>query len=141
MGASAAATSMRSSSAVKNEFSSEDWAGDSESFVAREGIRVVIIGTGIDLVVAIIFVEDQPGIDVSDVAGDVNFLGEDEDLRKIVHGIVGFVSNIDVAINGEGAIDEHGESIHELLAGGVASGNKIAAMIELIEIGSTCSWR
>ena len=97
----------------------------------------MIIGTGIDLVVAIIFVENQPGIDVSDVASDVDFLGEDEDLREVVHGVVGFVSNIDVAINGEGAIDEHGESIHELLAGGVASGNKIAATIELIEIGST----
>ena len=95
----------------------------------------MIIGTGIDLVVAIIFVENQPGIDVSDVASDVDFLGEDEDLREVVHGVVGFVSNIDVAINGEGAIDEHGESIHELLAGGVASGNKIAATIELIEIG------
>ena len=97
----------------------------------------MIIGTGIDLVVAIIFVENQPGIDIGDVASNIDFLGEDEDLREVVHGVVGFVSNIDVAINGEGAIDEHGESIHELLAGGVASGNKIAATIELIEIGGT----
>ena len=97
----------------------------------------MIIGTGIDLVVAIIFVENQPGIDVSDVASDVDFLGEDEDLREIVHGVVGFVSNIDVAINGEGAIDEHGESIHELLTGGVASCDEVTTAIELIEIGST----
>ena len=97
----------------------------------------MIIGTGIDLVVAIIFVENQPGIDVSDVASDVDFLGEDEDLREVVHGVVGFVSNIDVAINGEGAIDEHGESVHELLTGGVASRDEVAAAIELIEIGGT----
>ena len=137
VGASTAATSMGTGGTVKNEFSSEDWAGDSECFVTRESVRVVIVGTGIDLVIAIIFIENQPGIDVGDVASDVDFLGEDEDLREVVHGVVGFVSNIDVAINGEGAIDEHGESIHELLAGGVASGNKIAATIELIEIGST----
>ena len=95
----------------------------------------MIIGTGIDLVVAIIFVENQPGIDVSDVASDVDFLGEDEDLREVVHGVVGFVSNIDVAINGEGAIDEHGESIHELLTSGIASRDEVAAAIELVEIG------
>ena len=89
------------------------------------------------MIVTIIFVENQPGIDVGDVAGDIDFLSEDEDLWEIIHGIVGLMGDIDVAINGEGAIDEHGESIHELLAGGVASGNKIAAMIELIEIGST----
>ena len=56
--ASTAATSMRTSGAVKNEFSSEDWAGDGESFVTRERIRVVVVWTGIDLVIAIIFVED-----------------------------------------------------------------------------------
>ena len=58
VGASTAATSMRSSSAVKNEFSSENWTSDGESFVAREGVRVVVIGTGIDLIVTIIFVEN-----------------------------------------------------------------------------------
>ena len=137
VGTSTTATGVGTGGAVKNEFSSEDWAGDGESFVAREGIRVVIIGTGVDLIVAIIFVEDQPGVDVGDVAGDVDFLGKDEDLREIIHGVVGFVSNIDVAINGEGAIDKHGESVHEFLAGGIASGNKIAAAIELIEIGGT----
>ena len=58
VGASTAATSMRSSSAVKNEFSSENWTSDGESFVAREGVRVVVIGTSVDLVIAVIFVED-----------------------------------------------------------------------------------
>ena len=47
------------------------------------------------------------------------------------------MGDIDVAIDGEGAIDKHGESVHEFLAGGIASGNKIAAAIELIEIGGT----
>ena len=137
VGASAAATSMGSSSAVKDEFSSEDWAGDSESFVAREGIRVVIIGTGIDLVVAIIFIENQPGINVGDIAGDIDFLGEDEDLWKIIHSIVGFVSNINIAINGEGTVDEHGEGVHEFFTGVIASCDEVAAAIELIEVGGT----
>ena len=136
VGASTAATSMGTGGTVKNEFSSEDWAGDSECFVTRESVRVVIVGTGIDLVIAIIFIENQPGIDVGDVAGDIDFLGKDEDLWEVIYGVVGFVSNIDVAINGEGAIDEHGESIHELLTGGVASRDEVAAAIELIEIGS-----
>ena len=56
--ASTAATSMRTSGAVKNEFSSKNWAGDGESFITRESVRVMIIGTGIDLVIAVIFVED-----------------------------------------------------------------------------------
>ena len=137
MGASTAATSVGTGGAVKDEFSSEDWAGDGESFVARKSVRVVIIGTGVNLVVAIIFIENQPGIDIGDVAGDINFLGEDKDLREIIHGVVGFVSDINVAIDCEGAIDVHGEGIHELLTGGIASGNKIAAAIELIEIGGT----
>ena len=95
----------------------------------------MIIGTGVNLVVAIIFIENQPGIDIGDVTGDINFLGEDENLWKIVYGIVSFVGDIDIAVYREGTIDEHGESIYEFLAGGVASGNKIAATIELIEIG------
>ena len=136
MGASTAATSMRSSSAVKNEFSSENWTSDGESFVAREGVRVVVIGTGIDLVIAIIFIENQPGIDISDIAGDIDFLGKDEDLREIIHGIVGLMGDIDVAIDGEGTVHEHGKGVHELLTGGVASRDEVAAAIELIEIGS-----
>ena len=58
VGASTAATSVGASGAVKNEFSSENWTGDGESFVAREGVRVVVIGTGVDLVITIVFVED-----------------------------------------------------------------------------------
>ena len=135
MGASTAATSMRSSSAVKNEFSSENWTSDGESFVAREGVRVVVIGTGIDLVIAIIFIENQPGIDIGDVAGDVNFLSEDEDLWKVIHGVVGLMGDIDVAIDGEGTVHEHGEGIHELFTGGIASRDEVAAAIELIKIG------
>ena len=137
VGASTAATSMGTGGTVKNEFSSEDWAGDSECFVTRESVRVVIVGTGIDLVIAIIFIENQPGIDVGDVAGDVNFLGEDEDLWEVVHSVVGFVGDIDIAIDGEGTIDEHSESVHKLLTGGVASCDEVAAAIELIEIGGT----
>ena len=137
VGASTAATSMGTGGTVKNEFSSEDWAGDSESFVAREGVRVVIVGTGIDLVIAIIFIENQPGIDVGDVAGDIDFLGKDEDLWEIIHGIVGLMGDIDVAIDGEGTVDEHSEGVHELLTGGVASRDEVAAAIELIEIGGT----
>ena len=135
VGTGTAATSMGTGGTVKNEFSSEDWAGDSESFVAREGVRVVIVGTGIDLVIAIIFIENQPGIDVGDVAGDIDFLGKDEDLWEIIHGIVGLMGDIDVAIDGEGTVDEHSEGVHELLTGGVASRDEIAAAIELIEIG------
>ena len=133
---STAATSMGASSAVKNEFSSEDWTSNGERFIARESVRVVVIGTGIDLVVAIIFVENQPGIDVSDVASDVDFLGKDENLREVVHGVVGFVGDINIAINREGAVYEHSESIHEFLTGGVAPRDEVAATIELIEIGS-----
>ena len=95
----------------------------------------MIVGTGIDLVIAIIFIENQPGIDVGDVAGDIDFLGKDEDLWEIIHGVVGFVGDIDIAIDGEGAIDEHGEGVHEFLAGGIASRDEVAAAIELIEIG------
>ena len=97
----------------------------------------MVIGTGIDLVIAIIFIEDYPGIDVGDVAGDIDFLGKDENLRKIIHGIVGFVGDIDVAINREGAVHVHSEGIHELLTSGVASCDEVATMIELIEIGGT----
>lgn len=136
VGASAAATSMGPSSAVKDELSSEDWTGDGESFVTREGVRVVVIGTSVDLVVTIIFIENQPGIDVSDVAGDVDFLGEDEDLWEVIHGVVGFVGDIDIAVYREGTIDEHSESIHELFTGSIASRDEVAAAIELIEIGS-----
>ena len=97
----------------------------------------MIIGTGIDLVVAIIFVENQPGIDVSDVAGDVDFLSKDEDLWEVVHSVVGFMGDVNIAIDCEGTIDKHGERVHELFTGGVASCDEIAAAIELIEIGGT----
>ena len=97
----------------------------------------MVIGTSVDLVIAIIFIEDQPGIDVGDVARDVDFLGEDENLREVVHGIVGFLGDIDIAIDGEGAIHEHSESIHEFLASGITSSDEIAITIELIEIGGT----
>ena len=137
VGTGTAATSVGAGGAVKDEFSGEDWTSNGEGFVARESIRVMIIGTGIDLVIAIIFIEDYPGIDISDVAGDVDFLGKDENLWKIVHGVVGFVGDIDVAIDGEGAIDIHGESIHEFFAGGIAPCDEVAATIELIEISGT----
>ena len=136
VGASTAATSVGSSGAVKNEFSRKDWAGNGESFIAGEGIRVVIIGTGVNLIIAIIFVENQPGIDVGNVAGDVDFLSKDEDLRKIVHGIVGFVSDINIAIDSESTVHVHGEGIHKFFTGGIASRDEVAAAIELIEIGS-----
>ena len=136
VGTSTAATSVGASGAVKNEFSSEDGAGDGESFVTRESVRVVVIGAGVDLVVAIIFIKNQPGIDIGDVAGDIDFLGEDEDLWEIVYGIVGLMGDIDVAINGESAVHEHSESVHKLLTSGIASCNKVAATIELIEISS-----
>ena len=137
VGTSTAATSMGTGGTVKNEFSSEDWAGDSECFVTRESVRVVIVGTGIDLVIAIIFIENQPGIDVGDVAGDIDFLGKDEDLREVVYSIISFVSDGDVTIDGEGAIDIHGEGIHELFTGGIAPRDEVATTIELVEIGST----
>ena len=136
VGASTAATSVGASSAVKNEFSSEDWAGDGESFVARKSVRVVIIGTGVNLVVAIIFIENQPGIDISDIAGDIDFLGKDEDLWEIIHGIVGLMGDIDVAIDGERTVHIHSESVHEFFTSGVASRDEVAAAIELIKIGS-----
>ena len=43
MSAGMAATSVGASGAIKNEFSSEDWTSDGKSFVAREGVRVVVI--------------------------------------------------------------------------------------------------
>ena len=95
----------------------------------------MIIGTGIDLVIAIIFIENQPGIDISDIAGDIDFLGKDEDLWEIIHGIVGLMGDIDVAINREGTVHEHGKGVHELLAGGITSCDKVTTAIELIEIG------
>ena len=97
----------------------------------------MIIGTGVDLVIASVFIEDEPGIDVSDVAGDVDFLGEDENLREVVHRVVGLMGDIDVAINRKSTVHEHSEGVHEFLAGGVASGDEVAAAIELIEIGGT----
>ena len=137
MGASTAATSVGTSGAIKNEFSGKDWAGDGERFITGEGVRVVIIGTGVDLVIAIIFVENQPGIDIGDVTGDINFLGEDENLWKIVYSIVGFVGDIDIAVYREGTIDEHGEGIHKLFTSVITSCDKVAATIELIEISGT----
>ena len=97
----------------------------------------MVIGTGIDLIIAIVFIENQPGIDVGDVTGDIDFFGEDENLWEIVYGVVGFVGDIDIAIDGEGTVDEHSEGVHELLTGGVASRDEVAAAIELIEIGGT----
>ena len=135
VGTSTAATSVGASGAVKNEFSGEDWTGDSECFITRESVRVVIIGTSVDLVVSVIFVENQPSIDVGDVTGDIDFLSEDEDLWKVIHGVVGFVSDVDIAINSESAVDEHGEGIHELFTGGIASRDEVATAIELIKIG------
>ena len=55
---STATTSVGASGTVKDEFSGEDGASDGESFIARKGIRIVVIGTGVDLIVAIIFVEN-----------------------------------------------------------------------------------
>ena len=95
----------------------------------------MIIGTGVDLIIAIIFIENQPGIDVSDVAGDVDFLGEDEDLWEIIHGIVGLMGDIDIAINRKSTVHEHSEGVHELFISGVAPRDEVAAAIELIEIG------
>ena len=97
----------------------------------------MVIGTSVDLVIAIIFIEDQPGIDVGDVTSDVNFLSEDEDLWEVIYSIVGFLGDINIAINREGTIYEHGESVHELFTVSVASRDEVAAMIELIEIGGT----
>ena len=94
----------------------------------------MIIGTGVDLVISIIFIEDQPGIDVSDIAGDIDFLGEDENLWKIVYSIVGLMGDIDVAIDGEGTVHVHGEGIHKLFTSVITSCDKVAATIELIEI-------
>ena len=136
VGTGTAATSVGTSGAIKNEFSGKDWAGDGESFITREGVRVVIIGTGVDLVITIVFIENEPGIDVGDVAGDIDFLGKYENLREVVYGVVGFVSDIDITINSKSTIDVHGESVHKLLTGGVASRDEVAAAIELIEICS-----
>ena len=58
MGTSTATTSVGASGAVKNEFPGEDWTGNGKSFVTRKGVRIMIIGTGIDLVVAGIFIEN-----------------------------------------------------------------------------------
>ena len=95
----------------------------------------MIIGTSVDLVVAIIFIEDQPGIDVSDIAGDIDFLSEDEDLWEVIYSIVGFLGDIDIAINRESAVHEHGESIHKFFTRSVASRDEITSMIELVEVG------
>ena len=97
----------------------------------------MVIGTSVDLVIAIIFIEDQPGIDVGDVTSDVDFLSEDEDLWEVIYSIVGFLGDINIAINREGTIYEHSESIHKFFASSVASCNEITSMIELIEIGGT----
>ena len=77
----------------------------------------MIIGTGVDLVVTIIFVENQPGIDISDVAGDIDFLGEDKDLWEVIYSIVGFMGDINITIDSEGAVHVHGEGVHKLLTG------------------------
>ena len=87
------------------------------------------------MVVTIIFVENQPGVDIGNVTGDIDFLSEDEDLWEIIHGIVGLMGDIDVAINREGTVHEHGKGVHELLAGGITSCDKVTTAIELIEIG------
>ena len=134
VGTGTAATSVGAGGAVKDEFSSEDWTSNGEGFVARESVRVMIIGTGIDLVIAIIFIEDYPGIDVGDVASDIDFLGEDEDLWKIIYSIVGFVGDIDIAIDSESTVHVHGEGIHKLFTSVITSCDKVAATIELIEI-------
>ena len=65
------------------------------------------------------------------------FFGENENLWEIIHGIVGLMGDIDVAINREGTVHEHGEGVHELLTGGIASRDEVATAIELIEIGGT----
>ena len=54
---------------------------------------------------------------------------------EVVHSVVGFVSDIDIAIDSESAVHEHGEGIHEFFTGGIASRDEVAAAIELIEIG------
>ena len=95
----------------------------------------MIIGTGVDLIITIIFIENQPGIDVSDVAGDVDFLGEDEDLWEVIHGVVGFVSDINIAINRKSTVHEHSEGVHELFTGSIASRDEVATAIKLVEIG------
>ena len=95
----------------------------------------MIIGTGVDLIIAIIFIENQPGIDVSDVAGDVDFLGKDEDLWEIIHGIVGLMGDIDVAIDCKSTVHEHSEGVHELFTGSIASRDEVATAIKLVEIG------
>ena len=56
-------------------------------------------------------------------------------MREIIYGVVGFVGDIDIAIDGESAVHEHSEGVHELLTGGVASRDEVAATIELVEIG------
>ena len=55
---------------------------------------------------------------------------------EIIHGIVGLMGDIDVAINREGTVHEHGKGVHELLAGGITSCDKVTTAIELIKIGS-----
>ena len=95
----------------------------------------MVIGTGIDLIIAIVFIENQPGIDVGDVTGDIDFFGEDENLWEIVYGIVGLMGDIDVAINGESAVHVHSKGIHKFLASSVASRDEVAATIKLVEIG------
>ena len=58
VGTGTAATSVGAGGAVKDEFSSEDWTSNGEGFVARESVRVVVIGASVDLVVSVIFVEN-----------------------------------------------------------------------------------
>ena len=96
----------------------------------------MIIGTSVDLVVSVIFIENQPGIDIGDVASDIDFLCEDENLWEVVYGVVGFLGDSNISIDGESTVHEHSEGVHELLTGGVASRDEVAAAIELIEIGS-----
>ena len=96
----------------------------------------MIIGTGVDLVIAGIFIENEPGIDISDVASDVDFLSKDEDLREVVYGVIGFVGDIDIAIDSEGAIDVHGEGVHEFFTGSITPRDEVATAIKLVEIGS-----
>lgn len=97
----------------------------------------MIIGTGINLVVAIVFIENQPGVDVGDVAGDVDFLSEDEDLWEVIYSIVSFLGDSNITINREGAVHEHSEGVHEFFTGGVAPRDEIAAAIELVKVGGT----
>ena len=59
----------------------------------------MIVWTGVDLIIAGIFIENQPGVDIGNVTGDIDFFSKDENLWKIVYGVVGFVGDIDIAID------------------------------------------